>query len=53
MINQKVLKALEDTDELIKEELKQSAGTFTSEKIVLRDARDRVQEAITCIFRGA
>ena len=53
MINYKVLEALKQLDNLITEELKQAIGSFPSEKDNLRQARDKVQEAITCILKGA
>lgn len=53
MVNYKVLEALEEVDNLIKEELKQYSGAFPSEKDNLREARDKIQEAITHILKGA
>jgi len=52
MINHKVLEKLEEVDSLIKEELKRYPNTGLSEKDNLRQARDKVQEAITCILKG-
>lgn len=53
MINYKVLEALEQVDTLIKEEIKQATGSFPSEKENLREARNKVQEAITSILKGS
>jgi len=53
MINYKVLKALEEVDGLIKEEIKESTGSFPSQKENLRAARDKVQEAITHILKSS
>ena len=54
MINHKILEALEKVDTLIKEELKNcSVGSFPSGKDILRQVRDKVQEAITAILKGA
>lgn len=54
LINHKVLEALQEVDKLITEELKlkQATSGFPSEKDNLRNARDKVQEAITCILKG-
>ena len=52
MINDRILEALEDVDNLIKEELKQYPGDLASEREGLRDARELVQEAITEILKG-
>lgn len=53
MINHKVLEALEQVDTLIKEELKQATNAFPSEKEDLREARNKVQEAITSVLKGS
>ena len=52
MVNHKVLKALEDVDKLIIEEI-QEFNCSPNTKDYLRLARDRVQEAITFILKGA
>ena len=53
MINYRVLEALEQVDNLIKEELKNRPNGLLSEKNNLREARDKVQEAVTFILKGA
>jgi len=53
MINYKVLEALEQVDSLIKDELKQFSSAFPSVKGHLLEARDKIQEAITCILKGS
>ena len=54
MINYKILNALEEIDKLIIEELKdRSISGRLVEKDILREARDKAQEAITCILKGA
>ena len=53
MINYDVLKKLEEADDLIKAELKRTDSGFPSNKDWLREARDRVQEAISYILKAA
>ena len=53
MVNHKVLEALEKVDGLIKEELKQPKSYDLNAKDRLREARTKVQEAITYILKGA
>ena len=53
MINYKVLKALEDVDKLIKDEIRGDTAPFDNVKDILRDARVKIQQAITIILKGA